>query len=205
MPRQRRQQLPRLRVVIARLAAPVWMRKRVQPVYASAHQVLVVRHQLFRHVVDAAHRRDDPDFIPHRRTAVLPPVALECLRLRRLYLGYRRLIGVLLLAGQVGPHVVRMHPTARLHRLRRMADREAVFHHRFPCRDRYERDLMPLRDILPRGHHRVSRFQRFSLRRSMQRHRHVVPLCDPYQLCHLILPLTGRRRTRPPRPPRGSS
>ena len=188
MAHKRRKQLAGLRMVRAGLRAAVGMREGVQAVDRPGHQILIVPHHLLGHIVDAAHGRDDPDLVAHRCAAVLAAVAEEGLRLNSRHGRHIRLIGVFLLAGEVGFHVVGVHPRAGIHRGRGMADRITVFDDCRAFRNRLERDFMPLRDVLRRSDGHIACLQGLALADRMQRNGYVIPLSDSDQFCHMPSP-----------------
>ena len=148
---QRSQQLAGLGMVMAGLGAAEGMGEGVQAVDGAGDQILVVPHEGFGAVVDAADGGDDPDLVADGGTAVLAAVAHESLRGRRDQWMYVGMVAVLDLAGQVGLDVVGVHPGAGHGVSGGMADGEAVLDDILACLDGSDGHLVALGDILNSG------------------------------------------------------
>ena len=173
------QELPCLRMVMACLAAAKGVREGIQPVHGALHQILVVGHQLLRHVIDASHRGDDPDLIPDRGPSVLTQKALERLRLHAPDHRMRGMIAVLHLTGQVRGRIVGVHPLSRGNPAQRVSDGKTIFDNIFAFADVLQGNLMALRDVLGRRDRQaVYRENRPGLHR-LQRYRHIIGRMDP--------------------------
>ena len=128
---QRSQQLAGLCMVVAGLAAAEGMGEGVQALDGAGDQILIVGNDLLGDVVDAAHGGDDPDLIADGGTAVLAAEAHKGLRLDLGQGSQIRggVVAVLYLTGQVGVHVVGVHPAAGSGICGGVADGKAVLDH----------------------------------------------------------------------------
>ena len=80
MPHHACEQLLRVFLIFAQLAATVGMGESVHPVHGRGRARAGQRSQAFGGLVDAAHGIDDPKFVSHADTAVRARVALKAAR-----------------------------------------------------------------------------------------------------------------------------
>ena len=148
MANQRRQELPRLGMVLSHLAAAEGMGKGIESVDAAGDKMLILLHQRGRDAVDAAHDGDDPELVAHGGAPVLAAVALKR---SGLCLGQRKrpvLIGIVRALAEPGPYVMDMDPGSRRDLRFCNADRIAVFDDSFPFGNHVQRDFVPAGDVL---------------------------------------------------------
>jgi len=187
---QRSQQFAGLCMVMAGLAAAEGVGEGVQALDGASDQILVVGNDLLGDVVDAAHGGDDPDLVADGGAAVLAAEAHEGLRLHLGQRGQIRggVVAVLHLTGQVGVHVVGVHPGTRLGVSGGMADGEAVLDDVLTVLDGLDSHLVALGDVLQSGHGKAVHFHQRALGNGMQGNDHVVDGADMNCLRHSCSP-----------------
>ena len=180
MAHQGRQKLPCLGMVLAGLAASEGMGEGIKAVDGPCHKILIVPHHLLDHIVDAAHRGNDPDLIADGGAAILSAEALEGLRLHLFRECEAWGIGVLHLTFQVGLYVMGVHPGSRSGILGGMTDRKAIFYHIFTLFDGKKGDLMALGDVHKSFNSDPSGGDLLAFCDGVESHCHVVQIRNPY-------------------------
>jgi len=146
----------------------------VQAVDRTSDKVLVIAHEGFSAVVDAADRGDDPDLVADGGAAVLAAVAHESLRCSRGQGVHIGMVAVLDLTGEVGLDVVGVHPGAGHGVGGGMADGEAVLDDVFALFDGGNGHLVALGDILHSGNGGVLNGNSGALGDGVQGDNHVI-------------------------------
>ena len=138
-----REDLARVSEVVAKLAASIWMRERVDSVDDASEALVRRAGDLFGCPVDAADRVDDPDFVARADTAVSPLEALpRALRRRWRRRARERLVGIVERALELRLEVVRVDPSTRVDLRRDSADRPSVLVDDVTNPQRMQRDLV---------------------------------------------------------------
>ena len=187
---QRSQQFAGLCMVMAGLAAAEGMGEGIQALDGTGDQILVICHHLFGNVVDTAHGGDDPDLVADGGAAVLAAEAHEGLRLHLGQRGQIRggVVAVLHLTGQVGVHIVGVHPGTRLGVSGGMTDGEAVLDDVLTVFDGLDSHLVALGDVLQCGDGQAVHFHQRALGNGVQGNDHVVDGADMNCLRHSCSP-----------------
>ena len=162
----------------------------VQALDGAGDQILIVCHHLLGDVVDTAHGGNDPDLVADGGPAVF---AAEAHKGLGFYLGQGAqvqggVIAVLHLAGQVGVHVVGVHPGAGGGVGGGVADGEAVLDDVFAVLNGLDGHFMALGDILQRGDGKAVHLHQSALGDGMQRDNDVVDGADMDCLRHNYSP-----------------
>ena len=187
---QRSQQLAGLCVVVAGLAAAEGMGEGVQTLDGAGDQILIVGNHLLGDIVHAAHGGDDPDLVADGGAAVLTAEAHKGLRLDLRQRSQIRggVIAVLHLAGQVGVHVVGVHPGAGGGVCSGMTDGEAVLDDVLAVLNGLDCHLVTLRDILQCGDGKAVHLHQRALGNGVQGNDHIVDGADMNCLRHSCSP-----------------
>ena len=177
-------------MVMAGLAAAEGMGEGVQALDGAGDQILIVGNDLLGDVVDAAHGGDDPDLIADGGAAVLAAEAHKGLRLDLGQGSQIRggVVAVLYLTGQVGVHVVGVHPAAGSGVSGGVADGEAVLDHVLTVLDGLHGHLVALRNVLQSSHRKTVHFHQRALGNGVQGNDHVVDGADMNCLRHSSSP-----------------
>ena len=208
---QRSQQLAGLCMVVAGLAAAEGMGEGVQALDGAGDQILIVGNDLLGDVVDAAHGGDDPDLIADGGTAVLAAEAHKGLRLDLGQGSQIRggVVAVLYLTGQVGVHVVGVHPAAGSGICGGVANGKAVLDHVLTVLDGLHGHLVALRNVLQSSHRKTVHFHQRALGNGVQGNDHVVDgadmnclrhSCSPYRIAQKGMNPLRHRHAMPPLP-----
>ena len=174
-------------LIVAHLRAAVWMGKGHHVFQAASHQLLCRLFQGLGNGIDAAHCGDDPDLVAHAGFAVGTAETFKVRPLRLRHLGMGGFVCIVQQISQGGLYIVHMDPLAFLNLFFGVSDAESVFDHFAAFRDRLQRDLMALGNLLQRRHLRTADLQRFPFCDGTQRDRHIVFLIDPDDVLHGLL------------------
>ena len=187
---QRSQQLAGLCVVVTGLAAAEGMGEGVQTLDGAGDQILIVGNHLLGDIVHAAHGGDDPDLVADGGAAILAAEAHKGLRLDLRQRSQIRggIIAVLHLAGQVGVHIMGVHPGAGGGVCGGVTDGETVLDDVLAVLNGLDCHLVTLRDILQCGDGKAVHLHQRALGNGVQGNDHIVDGADMNCLRHSCSP-----------------
>ena len=187
---QRSQQFAGLCMVVAGLAAAEGMGEGVQTLDGTGDQILIVGYHLLGDIVHAAHSGDDPDLVADGGAAVLAAEAHKGLRLDLGQGSQIRggVVAVLHLAGQVGVHVMGVHPGTGGGVCGGVTDGEAVLDDVLAVLNGLDCHLVTLRDILQCGDGKAVHLHQRALGNGVQGNDHIVDGADMNCLRHSCSP-----------------